>query len=1184
MAQNTNLSFAQAVTAANIINDFKDILVKELDKSRGHSDTPPHEIDTGDHLPIFQNPYPTNPIKTKAIEEEVRIMLERGIIARHQGAWAAPVNLQLKKDGSWRFCIDYRKLNAATHAERWPLPHTESIIESLHGKKVFSSLDLASGFWQIAMSPEASVKAAFITKSGLYRPLVLPFGLKNASAAFQRALNWVLRDYIGKFCHVYIDDVLIFSETPEQHAEHVRLVLQSIKDANMQLRLKKCVWFASEVDYLGHHITTDGIRATEFNKSKIRACVPPKNLRDLRSFLGLTGYYRRFIKDYAIIASPLTALLKADTKWHWDTEQQAAFTSLIDILTRDSTLAIPSYDGRPFILDTDASNFGMGAVLSQEFDGVERPIAFWSSTYDTVRQSDYSATDREMLAILRGVTHFHHIVEGVPLLVRTDHQPLTYIFGAQMLPPGMRGRWLSKLQAYDLTIKYRAGTANGNADACSRPPIVSPSSTSPPVITFDTQLPETRIIATVTDSALISYISTLEDSHQTVKCSSFIKWLDSHSDEAFVASIEEIPTGAPKRRERVFRRATTTTTTAPEAASSSSSPVAPSSTIPAHTSTLAAPTDAVADYASSDIGGTRLIVGDVAHSLLEWQDLDPTIKHLQALLINPKDPVVPKHFHRFAKHVSRRDDGVWLYKERVILPEILQDLIINEFHYSPLGGHFGVHSTAGKVSSRYWRPGLVKAIHEAVKTCDSCQKVKARHTPMYGLLQPLPLTSRLFERIGIDIVGPLPISHHDNRYLLVLVDYYSHWVEAFPLPEYTTERIARTILREIVPRFGCPETILSDRGASFLSQLAFDLYSIMGTEKITTTAYHPQTNGLCERMNGVIKTVLTHFVNTDRASWEDFLPWALFAYRTTPSKALGDLSPFQILYGQSPMSPLDRFSMQSGTTSRDYNLPQIHQSILAWRDKVETNLSLLRLRQQEAMKTSVDKHRRIPRFYVGQYVYLDNSENKLMGNATFTPRRLGPYIIISAAPGANVVQVARIDKRAKVTSVNVSRLLPASYKDIPTLSAKIIRRDPLSSTYIEAPNIKRPEPIHRIPAIATPNEEEIRLIYESIHGKNHLKSVLDRLVQISLFIDAVSQHMARPAQTVNELILSFVDHLKGITEDQRKLLRDHTQSAYVVRKKFFDTSPFRNLMSWWISSFPAHFPVSPRLTHESVAS
>jgi hypothetical protein len=394
------------------------------------------------------------------VELLIKSMLKNAEIRPSKSPYSSPAILVRKKDKSWRLCVDFRGLNDMTIKNKFPIPVIEDLLDELNGAIIFSKFDLRSGYHQIRMKHEDIEKTAFSTHMGHYEYLVMPFGLCNAPATFQELMNNIFSPYLRKFVLVFFDDVLVYSKSEEEHLQHLQIVLQIFRTHQLKAKMKKCRFGQKQVEYLGHIISGNGVQTDPSKIKEILNWETPATLKKLRGFLGLTGYYRRFIPQYALICQPLYSALKKNA-FHWGQPQQDAFELLKQTMSKPPLLRLPDFT-LPFTLETDACATGLGAVLMQQ----GKPLAYFSKCLgpNTMTKSVY---EKEALAILQALKKWRHYFLGNKLIIKTDQSSMRYL-GSQKLLEGIQHKLMVKLLEFDFTIQYKKGCENTAADALSR--------------------------------------------------------------------------------------------------------------------------------------------------------------------------------------------------------------------------------------------------------------------------------------------------------------------------------------------------------------------------------------------------------------------------------------------------------------------------------------------------------------------------------------------------------------------------------------------------------------------------------------------------------------------------------------------------------------------------------------------
>ena len=464
---------------------FKDVQIGELPQKEQHqqvmrilknyqdifTDIPgmtnigEHEINLTSEQPLRMKPYPLPYALRDTVKSEIQSMLDMNIIELSDSPYSSPVVLVSKKDGSNRFCIDFRRLNKITVFDAEPMSNSEEIFVKLAKDNFFTKIDLAKGYWQIPVKQSDRPKTAFVTPDGLYQFCMMPFGLVNAPATFSRLMRSLLRD----IDHVdnYIDDILIHTPSLEEHFQTLNKVLRRLREAGLTARPSKCIVCYEQLQFLGHMVGKGQLAPDQDKLDTIKDAKQPRTKKELRSFLGLAGYYRKFIANFAAIACPLTDKTKSrePNNIEWSNSQELAFQTLKDNLTSSPILHLPDIE-KPFILRTDASNSGLGAVLLQKHEDEVFPVAYASKKL-LAREVNYSVIERECLAVVWAIRKFQRYLYGKEFTLQTDHEPLVYMQKARVVNSRVM-RWALSLQPYNIKIEAIKSIENVGADYLSR--------------------------------------------------------------------------------------------------------------------------------------------------------------------------------------------------------------------------------------------------------------------------------------------------------------------------------------------------------------------------------------------------------------------------------------------------------------------------------------------------------------------------------------------------------------------------------------------------------------------------------------------------------------------------------------------------------------------------------------------
>ncbi len=958
------------------LKEHKDVFACNLSQL-GSTNLYAHKIDTGDHPPVKQAFYRTNPSMRAEISRQLAELENNQIIEKSMSEYQSPIVMVKKKNGKYRMCCDFRKLNECTRPINFPIPRLVECLDSIAQAKptIFSCLDLFSGFHQIPLDPETKHKTAFVTHQGQYQFTSMPFGLKNAPATFQMAMSEVFRGMNWKNMLVYIDDLILFSNSYEKHMSELKDVFDRLRHYNLKLQPAKCKFGARSVTYLGNIISKHGI-AVDPAKTKAMSTFPvPKNQKDVRSFLGLANFNRRFIKNFAGIAAPLNALLKKDEKFEWTPECEKAFQHLRNALTNPPVLAYPDFD-KEFILTCDASGYAISFILGQLDDNNKQRAICYGGRALSPRERKFTISERECLAVVDGIKNYHHYLANAHFQVFTDHSALKFLKTIKESTSPRLARWALLLQGYDFTINFKPGSQNKCADALSR-----------------REYPQCE-----TDNGMKNQPQPRQN--------------PAHKGFNFVANVN-----ADKKE---WCTLSLYYSEQPQV------PVLPVGTVRNHD----AENSDGEENASLDF--TQL--PNLKQLQRRCEDFSKLFKYMEeGILPNNKrectliaveseqyvilDGLLYHIYQPRTKGLPKADRLI----KQLALPRCLRRQVLNAFHDSVLGGaHQGFERTYLTIKNRYYWPKMYSDIEYYVKSCDACQHAKALSHSKNAPLHPLKVEDT-FSRIHVDILGPLPESKpHKYKYILVVIDSFSKWVEAFPLVDQSAKSIADKLYSEIFTRYGACDQIVSDRGQNFLSKLVAALCELFDVKRFSTSPYHPASNAAVERFNKTIGQGLRIYCNEAQTNWPEILPSLLMGYRMAPCTQSTTLSPYSILFGKEMRTFVDvaLLPKQSmGHSARQY-IETIQKNIELSKKIAKHNLE----KAQQRNKEYYDRKAREPDFRVGQQVLKHNPKTE-KGKSPKLQRKWTERYYISRVFDDNTYLLRRnSDNKLMKTRIHANRL------------------------------------------------------------------------------------------------------------------------------------------------------------------
>lgn len=788
----------------------------------GCTDLIEHQIDTGDAKPIKQRYYPISPAVEKQLTGELDRMLSLGVIEEAPSSpWSSPVVVVIKP-GKVRMCLDSRRLNSVTKKDAYPIPNIDGILSRLPPVHFISKIDLKDAFWQIRLSDDSKYKTAFtVPNRPLYQFTRMPFGLCNAPQSLCRLMDIVIPYNLKSHIFVYLDDLLVVSQHFEDHLGHLVEVACQLRKAGLTINVRKSSFALNKVKYLGYVVGNGTLQVDEDKVRAIKELPIPRSIKQVRRFLGMTGWYRRFIEGYSAITFPLTELLARKKTFVWTEEAQKAFDLLKEKMTSAPVLINPDY-GKPFILQCDASTYGIGAVLAQADDeGNERPIAFMSHKLNK-SQRNYTITELECLAVVTAIAKYRSYIEGHEFKVITDHSSLKWLMSQKDLS-GRLARWSLKLQGFNFSIEHRKGRDNVVPDTLSR----------------------------------------------------------IHEGDSLVEAVELENLPAIDLNSRAFE--------------------------------------------------------SYQYKKLREEYVSSKFPDFRVL-----DRFIYKRTCSSAEVLE--DSDSW----KLLVPEELRSKVIYASHDIPNAAHGGIGRTLERIRRYFYWPGLVKDVKTYIQNCEMCKTSKTPTTILRPPMGQMIKSDRPFQRLYIDLIGPLPRTKSGNIGILIILDHFSKFTFLRPVKKFATKPITDYLRSEIFNCFGVPEVIVTDNGSQFRSKDFANLMEKFGVKHSLTAVYSPQANA-SERVNRVINEALRSYVRDDQRGWDQYLSSVNCSLRNSHHQSVGR-TPYEIVFGQTMV-----------THGRDYEVLR-RLNLLAETDvhiERQDEFSLIRNSIREHMKKAYKKNERL---------------------------------------------------------------------------------------------------------------------------------------------------------------------------------------------------------------------------------
>lgn len=830
-----------------------------------------------DPEPIYVKNYRLPKTQKTEINRQVNELLENNLIEQSISSYNSPLILVPKKTNDntkkWRMCVDFRMLNKKLIQDKYPLPRIDDILDSLGKAKYFSTLDLYSGFHQIAIDKESREYTAFSTENGSFQWKVLPFGLNIAPNSFMRMMNIAFSGLKPEQSFVYMDDIIVIGKSELDHMNNLRAIFEKCRKFNLKLNPEKCKYFRSEVLFLGHTCTSEGLLPDESKINAIKKYTKPTNKDDVKRLVAFANYYRRFIQNFANLVRPLNHLTKKRSEFIWSDECEKAFETLKKKLISPPILKYPDFT-KQFIVTVDASNYACGAVLSQDFNGEDLPICYISRNFQK-GEINKATIEKELLAIYFAVTYLRPYLYGNSFIVRSDHKPLVFLYNIKN-PASKLTRIRLELEEYDFVVEYIKGKNNVAADALSRIHIkdikqISENSEDSKILAITRSMTKksTQIIDKKPDEEEIienQYISHDYNYKATRRLPQICCKINKSSNNIDIESAELKVISKGKCIINIDI--------------------------------------SIIDTLKTEVTNRNLLLEEILCNLQKSAS-NFRIKNLQW-------PLYDKIFEYFSSNELIAAGNTILRKIKIYLTKPQERIydeneklkLITEYHENPLiGGHFGSKQVYAKLRQRYYWPKMTMHIAKYVKSCKKCQINKVRYSNKEKLMiTPTPI--KPFDIVVIDTIGPFTKSDNENIYAVTMMCDLTKYLVTAPIPNKEARTVAKAIIDNFILIFGPMRNIKTDCGTEYKNEIVRELCSLLKITHNFSTPYHHETLGTIERNHRVLNEYFRAYL-TDN-NWDEHLKNFTFCYNISFNASLQhNYTPYELVFARKCILPTE---------------------------------------------------------------------------------------------------------------------------------------------------------------------------------------------------------------------------------------------------------------------------------------